>query len=62
MIGTSIYVHSYIEGSHVFRDISVYFHLYGCGYHHNRVDVIPLPASTPEVDDDPVVLYLGYYD
>jgi hypothetical protein len=39
-----------------------FFHLYRCGYHHNRIDAILLAASTPEVDDDPVALYLGYYD
>jgi hypothetical protein len=38
------------------------FHLYGCGYHHNRVDDIPVIANTPEADDDPVAYYLGYYD
>jgi hypothetical protein len=35
------------------------FHLYGCGYHHNRIDATPLVAGTPKVDDDPVALYLG---
>jgi len=39
-----------------------FFHLYGCDYHHNRIDAIPLAAGIPEVDDDPVALYLGYYD
>jgi hypothetical protein len=38
------------------------FHLCGCGYHHNRVDDIPVIAGTPEADDDPVAYYLGYYD
>jgi hypothetical protein len=39
-----------------------YFHLCGCGYHHNHVDEVYLAPGTPEVDDDPVALYLGYYD
>jgi len=39
-----------------------FFHLYGCGYHHNHIDATPLAAGTFEVDDDPVALYLGYYD
>jgi hypothetical protein len=38
------------------------FHLYGCGYHHNRIDATPLVTSTLDVDDDPMVLYLGYYE
>jgi len=42
--------------------VNSYFHLYGCGYHHNRIDVVPLAASTPVMDDDPVALYLEYYD
>jgi hypothetical protein len=29
---------------------------------HNRIDDATLAASTPELDDDPVALYLGYYD
>jgi hypothetical protein len=39
-----------------------YFHLYGYRYHHNHIDVVPLAAGTPEMDDDPVALYLGYYN
>jgi hypothetical protein len=42
--------------------VNSYFHLCGCGYHHNRVDEVPLAASTPDVDDDPIALYLGHYD
>jgi len=29
---------------------------------HNRIDATPLAVGTPELDDDPVALYLGYYD
>jgi hypothetical protein len=29
---------------------------------HNRIDNAHLAAGTPELDDDLVVLYLGYYD
>jgi hypothetical protein len=32
------------------------------GYPHNRIDTAPLAPGTPELDDDPVALYLGYYD
>jgi hypothetical protein len=39
-----------------------YFHLYGRGYHHKGVDVDALAAGTTNVDDDPVALYLGYYN
>jgi hypothetical protein len=42
--------------------VNLFFHLYGCGYPHNRIDVISLAAGTPELDDDPIALYLGYYD
>jgi len=42
--------------------VNSFFHLYGYGYHHNRIDATPLAAGTPEVDDDPVAQYLGYYD
>jgi len=28
----------------------------------NNVDIVPLAVGTTDVDDDPVVLYLGYYD
>jgi hypothetical protein len=42
--------------------VNSFFHLYGCGYHHNRIDEVPLAVGTPEVDDDPVTLYLWYYD
>jgi hypothetical protein len=43
--------------------VNSFFHLYGCGYHYNRIDATPLVASTPEkMDDDSEALYLGYYD
>jgi hypothetical protein len=44
------------------KAVNSLFYLYGCGYHHNRVDDIPVIAGTREVDDDPVAYYLGYYD
>jgi hypothetical protein len=42
--------------------VNLYFHLYEGGYHYNRVDVVALATGTTNVDEDPVVLYLGYYD
>jgi hypothetical protein len=39
-----------------------HFHLCGRGYHNDRVNVDALAAGTTNVDDDPVALYLGYYD
>jgi uncharacterized phosphosugar-binding protein len=42
--------------------VNSFFHLYGCGHHHNRIDEVPLVAGTLEEDNDPIVLYLGYYD
>jgi hypothetical protein len=44
------------------KAVNSFFHLCGCGYHHNRVDDIPVVADTLEVNDDPVAHYLGYYD
>jgi hypothetical protein len=29
---------------------------------HNRIEDVPLVAGTPELDDNPVALYMGYYD
>jgi hypothetical protein len=42
--------------------VDLFFHLYGCEYHHNRVDDALMMESTPEADDDLVAFYLGYYD
>jgi hypothetical protein len=39
-----------------------FFHLYRCDYSYNRIDATHLATSTPELDDDLIVLYLGYYD
>jgi hypothetical protein len=44
------------------KAVNSFFHLYGCGYHHNRVDDILVIVGTPEANDDPVEYYLGYYD
>jgi hypothetical protein len=44
------------------KAVNSLFHLCGCGYHHNRVNDIPVIAGTPEADDDPVAYYLSYYD
>jgi uncharacterized phosphosugar-binding protein len=42
--------------------VNSFFHLYGCGYHHNRIDEVPLTAGTLVVVDSVVEMYLGYYD
>jgi hypothetical protein len=42
--------------------VNSYFHLYGCGYHHNRIDGVPLTAGTSVVVDGVVEMYLRYYD
>jgi hypothetical protein len=42
--------------------VNSYFHLCERGYHPDRVDVDTLVTGTADVDDDPVALYLGYYD
>jgi hypothetical protein len=44
------------------KAVNSFFHLCGCGYHHNRIDDIPVIAGTLEADDDPVAHYLRYYD
>jgi hypothetical protein len=42
--------------------VNLCFHLYEHGYHHDCVDVDTLDVDTTDVDDEPVSLYLGYYD
>jgi hypothetical protein len=44
------------------KAVNSYFHLYECGCHHNHINDIPLAVGTPDVDDDPITLYLGYYN
>ncbi len=39
-----------------------HFHLCGRGYHNDRVNVDALAAGIVDVDDNPMTLYLGYYD
>jgi hypothetical protein len=29
---------------------------------HNRIDDVPLTAGAPDLEEDPVAAYLGYYD
>jgi hypothetical protein len=41
--------------------VNSFFHLYGCGYHYNYKDTT-LAVGSSEVDDNPVAMYLGYYD
>jgi hypothetical protein len=42
--------------------ISTYANVTGRGYHHDREDVDALAAGTANVDEDPMALYLGYFD
>jgi len=42
--------------------VNPYFHLYECGYHYNRINDTHLAAGTPDMDDDTIALYLGYYN
>jgi hypothetical protein len=42
--------------------VNSYFHLCEHGYHHNRIDADALAAGTADVDEDPLALYLGYYN
>jgi hypothetical protein len=42
--------------------VDSYFHLCERGYHQDHVDANALVAGTADVDEDPVAMYLGYYD
>jgi hypothetical protein len=42
--------------------VNSYFHLYGCGYHHNHIDEAPLVAGIHDAEDDSLANYLEYYD
>jgi hypothetical protein len=42
--------------------VNSYFHLCKRGYQHDCVDADALAAGTAAVDEDPVAMYLGYYD
>jgi hypothetical protein len=42
--------------------VNSYFHLCERGYLHDRVDVDTLTAGTIDIGEDPVALYLGYYN
>jgi hypothetical protein len=42
--------------------VDLHFHLFGRDYHYDRVDIDILAAGNADVDDDPVVLCLGYYN
>jgi hypothetical protein len=42
--------------------LNSYFHLYGCGYYHYRIDEAPLVADIHDAEDGSVANYLEYYD
>jgi hypothetical protein len=42
--------------------VNSHFHLYGCGYHHNRIDGASLDAGIDDAEDDSVAHYVEYYD
>jgi len=42
--------------------VNSYFHLGQCGYHHDHVYTDALAASTVDVDEDPLAMYLRYYN
>jgi hypothetical protein len=42
--------------------VDSHFHLCRHGYHHNCVDIDALATGTANVNEDPVALYLEYYD
>lgn len=45
-----------------FEAVNSHLHLYGCGYHHNRIDEASLDAGADNVEDDSVAHYVEYYD
>jgi hypothetical protein len=50
-----------IEGSVLLIEtVNSHFHLYRCGYHHNRIDGASLDASAGDADDDSIANYLEY--
>jgi len=44
------------------KTVNSFFHLCGCGHHHNRIDNVLMIAGILKADNNPVALYLGYYD
>jgi predicted DNA-binding helix-hairpin-helix protein len=46
----------------LFEVVNSHLHLYGCGYHHNRIDGASLEAGADDVGDDSVTHYVEYYD
>jgi uncharacterized membrane protein len=42
--------------------VNSYFRLCEHGYHNDPVNINGLVAGTADVNEDPVALYLGYYD
>jgi hypothetical protein len=42
--------------------VNSHFHLYRCGYHHNRIDGASMYAGTGDAKDDSVANFLEYYD
>jgi predicted DNA-binding helix-hairpin-helix protein len=42
--------------------VNSHFHLYGCGYYHNRIDGASLDAGIDDTEDDFVAHYVEYYD
>jgi hypothetical protein len=46
----------------LFEGVNSHLHLYGCGYHHNRIDGASLDAGAEDKEDDSVAHYVEYYD
>jgi hypothetical protein len=42
--------------------VNSHFHLYGCGYYHNRIDGASLDAGIDDAEEDSVAHYVEYYD
>jgi predicted DNA-binding helix-hairpin-helix protein len=42
--------------------VNSHFHLYGCGYHHSRIDGASLDAGTGDAENDSIAHYMEYYD
>jgi len=44
------------------KAVNSHFHLYGCGYHHNRIDGASLDIGIDDAEDDSIAHYVEYYD
>jgi hypothetical protein len=44
----------------LFEAVNSHLHLYGCGYHHNRIDGALLDAGADDAEDDSVAHFVDF--